>query len=169
MITKAGITDAQILAELATESFIQSHSASATLTVLENYTRKKYHAERLIKELGNTNNLYHLISHNNQLAGFSKMQLLQGCPGVTEQALSKMEQLYLLSDFKGLKLGARLMAFNIDLSKQSGQKGMWLEVWAGNKDAILFYEKFGFSIIAEEVFPLTPDHSNPAYMMLMMY
>jgi ribosomal protein S18 acetylase RimI-like enzyme len=90
-------------------------------------------------------------------------------PDIPDSNVSKLDQLYLLDAFHGLKLGARLLQFNIDLSKANGQTGMWLIVWVGNRKAISFYEKFGFRIIGEGDFRLTDLHVSRYYLMFLSY
>jgi ribosomal protein S18 acetylase RimI-like enzyme len=75
----------------------------------------------------------------------------------------------LLDQFFGLKLGHRLLQQAIDLSKEAGDKGMWLNVWKENKRAIRFYEKQGFETIGESNFVLTETHANPNWVMLLRY
>ena len=65
--------------------------------------------------------------------------------------------------------GAELMKFNINLSIQNNQAGMWLYVWTGNKRAVKFYTKHGFKIIGHFDFKLTDSHSNPNHLMYLEY
>ncbi len=90
-------------------------------------------------------------------------------PAITLENVSKMDQIYLLDSFHGLRLGAKLLSYNIEYSKSRGQNGMWLVVWVENTTAIDFYKKFGFRIIMRDQFHLTETHLNPCYVMLLEY
>jgi len=169
MIIEASIHDAQVLTELGAETFYNSHKDSAPTHELATYIRKIYSIDAIKKELANPENIYHLIKYENKVAGFSKMELNTKHASIEMENVSKMDQIYLLDSFHGLKLGAKLLNYNIEYSKSCGQNGMWLVVWVGNIAAIKFYEKFGFHIVTRSEFHLTDTHLNPCYTMLLIY
>lgn len=90
-------------------------------------------------------------------------------PHIQIENVTKLERLYLLKEFYSLKLGLELFNFNLELSKQNNQAGMWLFVWKENQRAVSFYKKTGFKIIGNYDFKLTETHSNPNHQMLLMY
>lgn len=165
MIFNASIQHAQLLSELGVETFIASHKDSAPPHEIATYVKEKYSVGAIKNELANPGNIYRIIKHGDNIAGFSKMELNTKHPAVEIDNVSKMDQIYLLDSFHGLKLGAKLLSDNIEYSKSCGQKGMWLVVWIGNTTAITFYEKFGFHIIARDEFHLTDTHLSPCYIM----
>lgn len=169
MIYKVKIEDAKLLSELGAETFIVSHTDSAPAHELDTYMRKIYSEEFIKNELANPENIYHLISHENKVAGFSKMELSMKHEAIEIENASKMDQIYLLDSFHGLKLGAKLLRYNIEYSKSCGQKGMWLVVWVGNTTAINFYVKFGFHVVTKAEFHLTDTHLSPCFIMLLKY
>lgn len=169
MIKKASIQDADVLTELGSETFYNSHKDSAPAHELDIYKKKIYTKDAIEKELSNPENIYHLIKHENKVAGFSKMELSMKHPTIEMENVSKMDQIYLLDAFRGLKLGAKLLSYNIEISKAKGQNGMWLVVWVGNITAIKFYEKFGFHVVTSDEFHLTDTHLSPCYIMFLKY
>ena len=169
MIVRAGIEHAKVLSELGAETFVDAHKESAPANEIETYLSEKYSIAGIAKELADVSNIYHLLWHDNKIAGFSKMVLNSKHPSVILPNASKMDQIYLLNSFHGLKLGAKLLQYNIEFSKSQGQHGMWLVVWAGNKQAITFYEKFDFHVVREDKFQLTDRHTSPCLLMLLDY
>lgn len=169
MIIKASIQHASVLSDLGAETFYASHKHSAPAHQLAAYMKKVYSLEAIERELANPVNIYHIIMHNDTVAGFSKMELTIKHPSIEPERVSKMDQIYLLDSFHGLKLGAKLLSHNIDHSKSQRENGMWLVVWTGNTTAITFYEKFGFRIVAKDDFQLTETHLSPCYIMLLDY
>ncbi len=169
MIYKAGLEDAKLLSEIGAETFIVSHKDSAPAHELDTYMRKIYSEDTITNELANPVNIYHIIKHENNIAGFSKMELSMKHPAIEAENVSKMDQIYLLDSFHGLKLGAKLLQYNIEYSKSCGQNGMWLIVWVGNTTAISFYEKFGFHVVTRDEFHLTDTHLSPCLIMLLKY
>ncbi|AYB33565.1 GNAT family N-acetyltransferase [Chryseolinea soli] len=169
MIIQASLQHAGVLHELGAETFYKAHQDSAPAHELATYMKKAYNLDAIKKELANPVNIYHIIEHEATAAGFSKMALTMNHPAIALERVSKMDQIYLLDSFHGLKLGAKLLRHNIDYSKSRGQNGMWLVVWVGNTTAISFYEKFGFRIVVTDQFHLTDTHLSPCYIMLLEY
>jgi len=114
-------------------------------------------------------NIYHLAYYNNKPVGYSKIILTSPHPGIQVKNVTKLERLYLLREFYHLNVGGELLQFNIELSGNNGQLGMWLVVWKENDRAVRFYKKKGFEIIGDYDFKLTASHSNPNYHMLLKY
>jgi ribosomal protein S18 acetylase RimI-like enzyme len=169
MIIRASLHHAEILSTMGAETFYSAHKNSASAHEIDAYMKKVYSLEAIEKELSNPANIYHMIKHDDTMAGFSKLEFTMNHPAIKQQRVSKMDQIYLLDSFHGLKLGAKLLSYNIDLSRSHGENGMWLVVWTKNTTAISFYEKFGFRIVAEDQFNLTETHINPCYVMLLEY
>lgn len=169
MIIEVGIQYAQVLSEMGTETFVDAHKDSAPAKEIDTYLKDKYSLPAIIRELSDSKNIYHIIKFENKIAGFSKMMLNSKHPGIHEQNVAKIDQIYLRHSFQGLKLGAELLQFNIELSKSNDQAGMWLVVWVGNLKAISFYEKFGFMILSDGDFHLTSAHTNRCHIMFLKY
>ncbi|RYY10226.1 MAG: GNAT family N-acetyltransferase [Chitinophagaceae bacterium] len=167
MISRAITADARILAEIGAKTFIDAHKDSAPPDEIDAYVQEKYNLAAIKKELADTKNIYHLIGQGNTIAGFSKLLMDTPLPGLPPGNVAKMDQLYLSRDFHGLKLGAELLSYNIRYAEDACQSGMWLVVWQGNGQAIRFYQKFGFAIIKEDFFQLTPTHISPCQFMFL--
>ncbi len=168
-VTRATTGDIQLLAAIGRKSFIESHGHSATPEVINNYVNEKFNSHVVTKELDDTDNIYYFIFHNDQPAGYSKIILNAKHPAIAQANTTKLERLYLLKEFYSLQLGLKLFEFNVNLSKENKQEGMWLFVWKENHRAINFYKKHGFKIIGSYDFKLTETHSNPNYLMLLRY
>ena len=168
-IVKAGEKDAPLLARIGGQTIIESHGRSATPEVMNAYIGEKFTEEALTHELQDENNLFHIIYHDEQPAGYSKIILDTPNQNISLRPVTKMERLYLLQEFYSLHLGRKLMDFNIELSKGAGEAGMWLFVWKENHRALRFYTHTGFEIVGDGYFRLTDDHANPNWQMLLRY
>jgi ribosomal protein S18 acetylase RimI-like enzyme len=168
-ISKGDTKDSELLSHLAKISFIESHGKSASSEVINKYADETYNEDAIKKELSDHKNIYHIIYKDEQPAGFSKIILNLTHSNVPGQNVTKMERLYLLKEFYGSGSGPALFNFNIELSKQNDQAGMWLFVWKENPRAISFYKKSGFIIIGSHDFKLTETHANPNHQMLLIY
>ncbi|MDQ3279101.1 MAG: GNAT family N-acetyltransferase [Bacteroidota bacterium] len=168
-IVPATAADAVLLSEVGGRSLIESHGNSAPAAVMQAYRERSFSVAALEIELADRSNVFHLILHKGQPAGYSKIIYHQPLAQVPQQRITKLERLYLLSEYYSLKLGHQLLQFNISLSKAQGEEGMWLYVWKGNERAIRFYERVGFRTIGEGQFRLTESHANEAWKMLLTY
>jgi ribosomal protein S18 acetylase RimI-like enzyme len=161
--------DSELLANIGKTTFIEAHGHSASPTDIAKYVAEKYREEVVAQELADPTNCYHIISHNDKPAGYSKIIMNSCHRQIPFENVTKLERLYLLSDFYDLKLGCELLQFNIDLSHRQQQSGMWLYVWKENQRAIRFYTKAGFRIIGSHNFQISDRHSNPNHQMLLTY
>lgn len=168
-IVKATETDVQLLTGMGKITFIESHGTSAAPEEINQYVNEKYTPEVITREVTDPKNIYHIIYHDKQPAGFSKIIFNVPYKDISQQNVTKLERIYLLKEFYGLQLGNELFHFNLSLSKNEHQAGMWLYVWKENHRAFAFYEKLGFKIIGDGDFRLTPTHANPNYIMFLQY
>lgn len=168
-IVKATAADTPLIADIASRSFIESHHTSAPMHEIDNYIKAKYDQAVLREELEDPANIYYIIYTDKKPAGYSKIVFNSPHTRIAQQNITKLERIYLLQEFYGLKLGAELFSFNLRLSKSNDQSGMWLYVWEKNDRAIAFYERAGFKIIGHGDFRLTATHSNPNHIMFLEY
>lgn len=168
-IVRATQSDADLLVDLATQTFVQSHASSAPKKDIDAYVSEKYNLPVFENELENENYVYHLLYYKGKAVGFSKIILNESHSNIKLKDVTKLERLYILDKYHDLKLGKLLFDFNVKLSKDSGQKGMWLFVWVDNTRAFNFYTKCGFNIIGKHDFRISDTHSNPNYQMMLRY
>lgn len=158
-----------MLADIGRISFIESHGSSADKADIAAYVNENYTYDVFKKEIRDPENIYHIVYFKKQPAGYSKIIYNVGHANITVENVTKLDRIYLLKEFYGLKLGYELFKFNIELSKKNGQAGMWLFVWKENHRAVNFYKKTGFKIIGSHDFKLSETHSNPNHQMLLIY
>ncbi len=136
---------------------------------MNEYLERNYCREAIRDELNDANNIYHIINYNNKPAGFSKIVLNSKHPNVVAENVTKLDRIYLLNEYHGLKLGLELLNFNIRLSRENCQSGMWLYTWIGNERAVNFYLKAGFEIIGSHKFYVTKTHYDVSHQMFLNF
>lgn len=161
--------DYAVIARIGRISVEESLRESCTAIVMQEFLAANYNDDTMRQELIAPANIYHIVYYNDEAAGFSKIVYNASHPNIQDSNTTKLDRIYLLSKFFDLKLGIRLLNFNIELSKAQEQSGMWLFTWKGNDRAINFYKKTGFSIIGDHDFKIAGDHYNPNYQMLLKY
>jgi ribosomal protein S18 acetylase RimI-like enzyme len=168
-ITRANAAEYQTIADIGRISVTEAHRGSCPDEDLNSFIEKNYNGEAIGAELNDKNNIYHIICWDGEPAGFSKIILNAAHADIQQKNVTKLDRIYLLSNFFNRKLGLELLKFNIDLSKSHNQSGIWLYTWTGNERAINFYKKNGFVIIGSHDFQVTETRSNPNYHMLLRF
>ena len=168
-IVKANEKDIKLLTEIGRVSFIESHGSSASEADINKYVNEKYSYEVFKDEISDPENIYHIIYHNKEPAGFSNINFNLKHSNIQMKNVTKLDRIYLLKEFYGLKLGYELFKFNLELSRNNNQSEIWLFVWKENHRAVDFYKKTGFKIIGSHDFKLSDTHSNPNHQMLLIY
>jgi ribosomal protein S18 acetylase RimI-like enzyme len=168
-INLATVAHSKLLSDLGKECFLQSHGHSAPKEAIDTFIAKNYSKIAFEKELMNPANIYHLLLVDQEIAGYSKIVLNSTNPNIAAQNITKLDRLYLLKKFHHKNLGDTLMNFNIELSKQHQQIGIWLAVWVENIQAINFYNKKGFRVVGSYNFEISETHSNPNHIMYLEY
>lgn len=161
--------DAPLLATMGGASLLESHGHSAPAEVMQQYVEDHFNIESCEVELREQTNIFTAIYFNGQPAGYSKVIFNTPCPAASLQPVTKLERLYLLKEFYDLKLGHSLLQHAIALSKEAGDKGLWLDVWTENHRATGFYRKQGFETVGEGRFTLTGNYTNPVWILLLRY
>lgn len=168
-IEKATSKDALMLSMVGKTAFLEAHGHSAPKNDIDNYIINNFNEENFKKELENATNLYHTIYFNDTIAGYSKIVLNATNDNISSKNSTNLSRLYLLKEFYGFNLGKELFDFNIDISKENNQKGMWLFVWVENFRAIRFYEKMGFVKVGKFDFKISETHYNPNHVMYLEF
>ena len=168
-ITKASSDDSELISIIGKESFLDTHGHAASKEDMDCFVSKYYTSSAIAKEFSDALVHYHLINYKGKVVGFSKIELNNSNDNVEDISVTKLDRIYLLKEFHGLKLGSKLFDYNIKLSKNKNQKGIWLFVWIENKKAINFYTKLGFKIVGVYDYQISATHSNPNHIMYLKY
>lgn len=168
-IIRATEKDSCLLSDIAKQTLLESHANSPAAAGLNKYVEVNYNEAVLKAELSDEKNIYHIIYHNDEAAGYSKIIFDTPFAQSEIKNITKLERLYLLKHFYDLKLGQQLFSYNVELTKANGQAGIWLYTWKGNVRAINFYKKNGFIINGSYNFEITKDLINPNHQMFLKF
>lgn len=159
-IQKATEKDYPTIVRIGNISVEEAHRESCSAEDMRTYLDAHYNDEAIKKELNNPDNTYHIIYYKNEPVGFSKIVLNAEHPNIPHKNATKLDRIYLLSEYHNLKLGLELLQFNISFCKNNHQCGIWLFTWVGNEKAVNFYLKTGFTIIGSHQFKVSETHYN---------
>ena len=166
-IIKANKKDYKSISGIGKVSVYEAHEGSCAPEDLGEYIENNYNENAIKKELIDENNIYHILYYSGEAVGFSKIKLNAKHPNISLENVVKLDRIYLLKEFQGLKLGFELLNYNITFAKNNQQNAIWLATWIGNLKAIKFYEKIGFKIIGKNEFYINKTTSNLIYQMLL--
>lgn len=166
---KATLIDVKLLSEIGTISFLESHGHSASKKDIKDYVSSKFSVSEFERELKNPKNHYYIMYFKEEPVGYSKIVFNVTSSNISFKNVTKLERLYVLQKYHDLKLGLELFNFNVSLSKEENQAGMWLYTWVENHRAIKFYTTSGFEIVGKYNFKISETHYNPNHQMLLTY
>ncbi|MGV3656450.1 MAG: GNAT family N-acetyltransferase [Chitinophagaceae bacterium] len=161
--------DAEMLAHVGGVSLLESHGHSAPPEVMQAYVDRSFSVAACRAELSDNRNIFYALYYHGEPAGYFKTIYSIPHQSVAIQPVTKLERLYVLNKFLDKKLGQLLLQKSVELSKEAGEQGMWLNVWKKNERAIRFYQKQGFENVGESMFVLTETHANPNWVLLLRY
>jgi ribosomal protein S18 acetylase RimI-like enzyme len=166
-IRKATVQDYQSIAGIGKVSVVDSHRDSCSAEDMHSFLERNYNNDAIKENLQDIHNLYYLIQYNDKPVGFSKIVLNAKHPTIGAENVTKLDRIYILKEFYGLKLGLELLNFNITLAKDNNQSGIWLYAWIGNTRAVNFYQKAGFTIIESHKYYVTKTHYDESHLMFL--
>jgi diamine N-acetyltransferase len=168
-VIKATERDCNSIVSIGKDSVVESHRGSCSAEDMSEFLEKNYNSDAIKEELNDTNNIYYILNYNDKPVGFSKIILNAKHPNIVTENATKLDRIYLLKEFYGLKLGLELLNFNIKQAGKNNQSGMWLYTWVGNSRAINFYLKAGFTIIGSHKFYVTKTHYDRCHLMFLNF
>jgi ribosomal protein S18 acetylase RimI-like enzyme len=168
-VIRATERDCNSIVSIGKISIAESHRDSCSAEVMHAFLERNYNHDAITEELNDINNIYHIINYNDRPTGFSKIILDAKHPNIVTENVTKLDRIYLLKEFYGLKLGLKLLNFNIELSRNNHQSGMWLYTWIGNKRAIDFYVKAGFTVIGSHKFYVNETHYDLCHQLFLSF
>ena len=169
LIVRANENNFQPIVNIGKVSVSEAHRGSCPPEDLADYIQKNYNEAAILKELLDKNNAYHILYYNGEAVGFSKIILNAKQPNISFENAAKLDRIYFLKEFQGLKLGFELLNYNVNICKNHQQIAIWLYTWIGNEKAITFYQKTGFKIIGSHEFYVTTLMFNVNHQMLLKF
>ncbi|HLZ89812.1 MAG TPA: GNAT family N-acetyltransferase [Puia sp.] len=137
-------SDLDTLGFICRESYSQNFGHHWEPGGLEEYLEKVFGAEILSKELQDNDIQYYVAYHEATPIAFMKLHFRSNLPGLEPEKGIELDKLYILPAYKGLTIGRRMMSLALGLATAANKEICWLIVIDTNRDAITFYEKYGF-------------------------
>ena len=108
------------------------------------YAAQSFDRQTFKSEIKSGEKLYYGVFSDSKMIGFLKICLNGTLSVFVEKKAFEIEKIYLSKKFHGRGIGKNLMELSIEIARKMDKEIIWLDVVAGNKSAIRFYESLGF-------------------------
>lgn len=158
-IRQATIADAELLSEIARQSFNEAFADNPKNHPedMKAYMDEAFSLETISSELVEKDTIYLIAEFENEVAGYAKIRLNSREDCISEGTAIELCRLYALEKFIGKGVGKSLMQTLFKISEENEFDIVWLGVWEFNYRAQDFYKKWGFEKVGEHVFQLGND------------
>ena len=149
IIRRAGSADAEALAAIGAETFVETFGHLYPPQDLAAFLRDAYGLKRTRADLADPAKAAWLVEADGEAVGYA---LAGPCglphPQVTP-ACGELKRIYLRKAWQGGGLGVRLFAETLAWLEAVGRRTVWLGVWSENHGAQRFYLRQGFAKVGE--------------------
>ncbi|MDR6103097.1 ribosomal protein S18 acetylase RimI-like enzyme [Agrobacterium larrymoorei] len=143
-IRRALKDDASSLAALSIEVWIGTYLRNGVSKFFADYALSAF-TTQIFEALTDDENEIILVSDNSDgIDGFVRITVKSPAP-IENGPETEVATLYVQPRHKGKGIGKRLLVEAFKLCAERGRKDVWLAVNSENKDAIIFYERLGFT------------------------
>jgi ribosomal protein S18 acetylase RimI-like enzyme len=156
-IRRASESNAQILADLGKNTFIETFAKDNRKEDMDMYVAETFGVDKQLKELRDPNRWIAIAWSGNLAAGFLHLVKSNPDPSVTGPKPIELLRLYVDSRWHGKGVGAALMERTIQIAREEGFQTLWLGVWERNFRAQAFYNKYEFAAVGRHTFRLGTD------------
>jgi diamine N-acetyltransferase len=158
------LSDARALAALGRQSFVDAFAHLYSSENLNRFLDENYSVEALESDLANPRRIFRVVEEGGVLFGYCKLGLDYGFDfDIGARKAMELKQLYLLGGRTGSGVGSTLTHWAIAEAKQRGYDDIILSVYSENFGAQRFYQRHGFTHIADTYF-MVGDHRDDEFL-----
>lgn len=157
MIQPCTIEDKQALQHIAYQTFDETFRAQNKKENIDHYLKTAFTDEKVERELSNPHSFFYFIFHEEQLAGYLKLNIKDAQTEPFDEHHLEIERIYILKQFQKHGLGKSLYQHALQKARALSCEHIWLGVWEKNTNAIDFYQKMGFTKVDQHAFFMGDD------------
>jgi ribosomal protein S18 acetylase RimI-like enzyme len=136
--------DATLIADISRQTFYETFAAENRKEDMDKFLREQFTKGKLIKEVGNMENIFLLANSGDDVARYAKLREAKQPEKLKNVKTMEIARIYAMPNMIGKGVGNLLMKTSISIAKEKGKEVIWLGVWEKNIRAIDFYKKWGF-------------------------
>lgn len=143
-IIEATFDQIPLLRDLGEQTFREAYTYETDTENMEQYIQANFTLERIQEEVQNSKTKYFLVKKKAKWAGYALVRWDRSHELLGTSKALMLHRIYLVQAFWGQNIGNFLLQYILNFAKSEGYEWLWLVVWAENKQALRFYEKWGF-------------------------
>jgi ribosomal protein S18 acetylase RimI-like enzyme len=148
----AKVSDAEVLAGLARQTFHDTFAATNDPTDMALYLSRAYGLDQQTRELSDRDITTLLVEEDGEAIAYAQLRTGHVPECVTGPKPIELWRFYVHREWHGRGLAKPLMdRVKAEASARGGQT-LWLGVWERNDRARAFYAKHGFTAVGEHIF-----------------
>lgn len=156
-LKRCTLNDFETLRELSIKTYYETFAHLNTLEDMQAYLDKAFEIGKFRGELEDVNCEFYFLYHNEQIAGYFKLNEAPSQTDINDPSSLEIERIYVTNEFQGEGLGRYLIEQAISIAAERKKKYIWLGVWEKNEKAIRFYKNNGFYKIGTHTFIMGED------------
>lgn len=164
-IVPCGLKHQALLSAIGRETFYETFSPFHPESDMKMYLDTTYTPEKIRQNIHDPEVRYYAAYTEEGDAGYIKLISGNRPEGPAGRVL-EIEKIYVRRKFQGRKIGSALMEEAVKTAIEKGCDYIFLGVWQENKEAIAFYQRWGFEIYATRTFQLGKRVCEDYLMML---
>lgn len=165
-IKRISVIDVEDLQIISKQTFFETFANENSESDMKNYLNENLSLDTLKKELFNTKSEFYVLSFNEKIIGYLKLNFGEAQTELKNNTSLEIERIYVLKEFHGQNMGQLLYNKALEIATKHSIKEIWLGVWEKNKRAISFYKKNGFIEFDTHIFKLGNDEQIDIMMKL---
>lgn len=157
LVRPAQLGDAHELSRLAAATFSLACPPSTSADDIAAYIAAELTPARFAAHLACASTSLLAAVVQDALAGYLMLCREPAPPVVKSAKPLELRRLYVLPHYHGAGVANALMAEALQLASAEAYKTLWLSVSSDNQRGIRFYQKHGFVVAGEQIFPVGSD------------
>jgi len=149
---------------ISAATFHETFSGQNKREDMEKYMDEKFNRSQVASELADLENKFFIAYQDEKLVGYAKLREASYPEQNRDMKAIEIERIYVLKTYHHQKIGASLMQYCLDYSRDHFFQTIWLGVWELNPRAIRFYENWGFEKFGSHIFILGNDRQRDILM-----
>ena len=157
LIKKVGEEDLSIIKEISINTFIETFSKDNTPEDTEKYIQTNFTDEKMLSEIKTSGSKFYIAYIDENPVAYLKLNTGEAQTEKQGNDSMEIQRIYVLSNFKGKRIGSLLMEKAEKEAKKMNIKRILLGVWEHNDAALGFYYKKGYKRFSEHIFMFGND------------
>jgi len=149
--------DLATLRALGVKTFTETFLSDNTPDDIATYVNEHFSIRQLEQELDDPFSMFLLVGYLGIPVAYMKLNFEQAQTERDHPGSLEIQRIYVLQEYKGMRIGKRLIDKAREIANREHLDYIWLGVWEHNSRAIAFYEKQGFKKFATHSFNLGND------------